>query len=71
MPGCSGLVRGVAIPRYPDLGSLPAKRSLGAGCVDRPSDVVHIVTEGRQRSALQAAKLRPPVVPTSAPTSML
>jgi glycosyltransferase involved in cell wall biosynthesis len=59
------LMRGVAIPRYPDLRiGLPAKRSLERLWTLRRPDVVHIVTEGPLgRSALQAAaKLRLPTV---------
>ena len=59
------LVRGVTIPRYPELRiGLPAKRSLERLWTFRRPDVVHIVTEGPLGwSALQAAaKLRLPVV---------
>lgn len=59
------LMRGVAIPRYPDLKiGLPAKRSLERLWTVRRPDVVHIVTEGPLGwSALRAAtKLRLPVV---------
>lgn len=58
------LVRGVPIPRYPDLRmGLPAKRSLlSLWSVQRP-DLVHVATEGPLGwSALQAArKLRLPI----------
>jgi len=59
------LVRGLAIPRYPDLKlGLPAKRSLERLWAFRRPDVVHVVTEGPLGwSALQAAaKLKLPVV---------
>ena len=59
------LMRGVAIPRYPDLKlGLPAKRSLERLWSVRRPDVVHIVTEGPLGwSALRAAvKLKLPVV---------
>lgn len=59
------LVRGVAIPQYPDLRlGLPAKRALERLWTVRRPDVVHIVTEGPLGwSALRAAlKLRLPVV---------
>jgi len=59
------LVRGLAIPRYPDLKlGLPAKRSLERLWAFRRPDVVHAVTEGPLGwSALQAAaKLKLPVV---------
>jgi glycosyltransferase involved in cell wall biosynthesis len=59
------LVRGLAIPRYPDLKlGLPAKRSLERLWTFRRPDVVHVVTEGPLGwSALQAAaKLKLPVV---------
>ncbi len=59
------LMRGVAIPRYPNLKmGLPAKRALEQLWTYRRPDVVHIVTEGplgwsAQRAAL---KLRIPAV---------
>jgi len=59
------LVRGLAIPRYPDLKlGLPAKRSLERLWTFRRPDVVHVVTEGPLGwSALRAAaKLKLPVV---------
>jgi glycosyltransferase involved in cell wall biosynthesis len=59
------LVRGIAIPRYPDLRiGLPAKRALERLWTLRRPDVVHIVTEGPLGwSALRAAiKLRLPVI---------
>jgi glycosyltransferase involved in cell wall biosynthesis len=59
------LMRGVAIPRYPDLKmGLPARRALGRLWTFERPDVVHIVTEGPLGwSALQAAaKLKLPVV---------
>jgi len=59
------LVRGIAIPHYPDLKiGLPAKRSLERLWSIRRPDVVHIVTEGPLGwSALRAAaKLKLPVV---------
>ena len=59
------LMRGLAIPRYPDLRiGLPAKRSLERLWTLRRPDVVHIVTEGPLGwSALAAAaKLKLPVV---------
>src|SRR5215471_14282867 len=59
------LVRGLAIPRYPDLKlGLPAKRSLERLWAFRRPDVVHVVTEGPLGwSALRAAaKLKLPVV---------
>lgn len=66
---CAGaeevLMRGVTIPRYPDLRmGLPAKAALVRLWSFRRPDVVHIVTEGPLGwSALQAAeKLRLPVV---------
>jgi glycosyltransferase involved in cell wall biosynthesis len=59
------LMRGVTIPRYPDLRmGLPAKAALVRLWSFRRPDVVHIVTEGPLGwSALQAAeKLKLPVV---------
>jgi glycosyltransferase involved in cell wall biosynthesis len=59
------LVRGLAIPRYPDLRmGLPAKRALCRLWTFRRPDAVHVVTEGPLGwSALQAAaKLKLPVV---------
>ena len=59
------LVRGVAIPYYPDLKlGLPAKRALERLWSLRRPDVVHLVTEGPLGwSALRAAlKLKLPVV---------
>lgn len=59
------LMRGMAIPRYPELRmGLPAKRALVRLWTLRRPDVVHIVTEGPLGwSALQAAhKLRLPAV---------
>src|SRR5262245_2676469 len=59
------LVRGLAIPRYPDLKlGLPAKRPLERLWSFRRPDAVHVVTEGPLGwSALQAAaKLKLPVV---------
>jgi glycosyltransferase involved in cell wall biosynthesis len=59
------LMRGMAIPRYPDLRmGLPAKAALVRLWSFRRPDVVHIVTEGPLGwSALQAAdKLKLPVV---------
>lgn len=59
------LVRGMAIPRYPDLRfGMPAKHALERLWNVRRPDVVHIVTEGPLGwSALRAAtKLRLPVV---------
>jgi glycosyltransferase involved in cell wall biosynthesis len=59
------LVRGIAIPRYPDLRlGLPAKRALERLWSRRRPDVVHIVTEGPLGwSALRAAaKLKLAVV---------
>ncbi len=59
------LMRGVAIPRYPNLKmGLPAKRALEQLWTYRRPDVVHIVTEGPLGwSALRAAlKLRIPAV---------
>ncbi len=59
------LLRGIAIPRYPDLKiGLPAKRALARLWSFQRPDVVHVVTEGPLGwSALQAAaKLKLPVV---------
>ena len=59
------LVRGISIPRYPDLKmGLPARRALGRLWSFQRPDVVHVVTEGPLGwSALQAAaKLKLPVV---------
>ncbi|HEV3011495.1 MAG TPA: glycosyltransferase family 1 protein [Burkholderiales bacterium] len=59
------LVRGIAIPSYPDLKmGLPAKSALERLWSFRRPDVVHVVTEGPLGwSALQAAaKLKLPVV---------
>jgi glycosyltransferase involved in cell wall biosynthesis len=52
------LVRGLPIPRYPDLKmGLPAKRALLRLWSDRRPDIVHIATEGPLGwSALQAAR---------------
>jgi glycosyltransferase involved in cell wall biosynthesis len=59
------LLRGIAIPHYPDLKiGLPAKRALARLWSFQRPDVVHVVTEGPLGwSALQAAaKLKLPVV---------
>src|SRR5262245_31750976 len=59
------LVRGLAIPRYPDLKlGLPAKRALARLWSFRRPDIVHVVTQGPLGwSALRAAaKLKLPVV---------
>jgi glycosyltransferase involved in cell wall biosynthesis len=59
------LLRGIAIPRYPELKiGLPAKRALARLWSFQRPDVVHVVTEGPLGwSALQAAaKLKLPVV---------
>jgi glycosyltransferase involved in cell wall biosynthesis len=59
------LMRGISIPRYPDLKmGLPAKRALVRMWSFRRPDIVHVVTEGPLGwSALQAAaKLKLPVI---------
>src|SRR5262249_1466408 len=59
------LMRGVSIPRYPDLKmGLPAKRALARLWSFRRPDIVHVVTQGPLGwSALRAAaKLKLPVV---------
>jgi glycosyltransferase involved in cell wall biosynthesis len=59
------LMRGISVPRYPDLKmGLPAKRALARLWSFRRPDIVHVVTEGPLGwSALAAAtKLKLPVV---------
>jgi len=59
------LMRGISIPRYPDLRmGLPARRALAKLWTWRRPDVVHVVTEGPLGwSALQAAaKLKLPAI---------